>query len=44
MILSDRRFDRPGENIFEEQSATSADPLEALGLRLKKINRDLQGP
>jgi len=35
MIHSDRRFDRSGENIFKEQSATSADPPEALGLRLK---------
>ncbi|KPK95438.1 MAG: hypothetical protein AMJ88_00390 [Anaerolineae bacterium SM23_ 63] len=37
IIHSDRRFERPGENIFEEQSATCADPPEALGLRLKKL-------
>lgn len=37
MMYSDRRFVRPGENIYEEQRATSADPPEALGLRLKKL-------
>jgi hypothetical protein len=37
MIHSDRRFNRPGENIYEEQRATSADPTEVLGLRLKKL-------
>jgi hypothetical protein len=37
MIHTDRRFNRPGENIYEEQRATSADPPEALGLRLKKL-------
>jgi hypothetical protein len=37
MIRSDRRFDGSGENILQQQSATSADPPEALGLRLKNL-------
>jgi hypothetical protein len=42
MIIVHRRFNGSGENNKYYSSVTRADPIEAIGLHLKKVDDNLQ--